>query len=437
MADTQPGLLSQAIGFVSDVVNRRHALSKLVPFALFGIDAVLCVLIIWKVPYTEIDWKAYMEQISQYVAGERDYTLIKGGTGPLVYPASHVYTYAALYYLTDRGTDILRAQQIFALLYLLALGVVMLCYWRAKVPLYVFPLLIASKRLHSIFVLRCFNDCFAALFLWITILCFQRRFWTVGVLAYSWGLGTKMSLLLVLPAVGVILFLGRGVTGSITLATIMLQHQIATANPFLLQNPMGYLSRAFELSRQFLFKWTVNWRFVGEETFLSRPFALGLLALHAAVLSAFLVKKWLKASPRPISAIIMPILKFTTPFTPAEEVAASSSVTTTYVMTTILSANVIGLLFARSLHYQFYAYVAWSTPYLLWRSGVHPIIQYGLWAFQEWAWNVFPSTPMSSAVVVGVLAVTVGLSWIAADKEPAPQPTAPATQRAPEAKKKA
>lgn len=36
---------------------------------------------------TEIDWKAYMQQIVQYRSGERDYTLIKGDTGPLVYPA--------------------------------------------------------------------------------------------------------------------------------------------------------------------------------------------------------------------------------------------------------------------------------------------------------------------------------------------------------------
>jgi len=36
---------------------------------------------------TEIDWKAYMQQIAQYRSGERDYTLMKGDTGPLVYPA--------------------------------------------------------------------------------------------------------------------------------------------------------------------------------------------------------------------------------------------------------------------------------------------------------------------------------------------------------------
>lgn len=284
-----------------------------------------------------------------------------------------------------------------------------------KVPLYVFPLLVLSKRLHSVFVLRCFNDCFAAFFLWLAIFLFQRRDWTAGSIAYAWGLGIKMSLLLVLPAVGIVLLLGRGFSGSLRCARIMLYIHIAIATPFLQENAKGYLSKAFELTRQFFFKWTVNWRFVGEEVFLSRPFSLALLTMHALVLTGFIVNKWLKPAGKPLSAMIMAVLQLKSPFSPQEEPQVASRVTPEYVMTTILSANVIGLLFARSLHYQFYSYLAWSTPYLLWRSGVHPLIQYGLWALQEWAWNVFPSTPISSGVVVGVLAVTVGLIAIQQD----------------------
>ena len=82
---------------------------------------------------TEIDWKAYMEQVAQYVSGERDYTAIKGGTGPLVYPAAHVYTYTGMYYLTDEGKDIFLAQKLFAVLYMATLAIVMACYWKAKV----------------------------------------------------------------------------------------------------------------------------------------------------------------------------------------------------------------------------------------------------------------------------------------------------------------
>lgn len=73
-----------------------------------------------------------MEQIEQYVAGERDYINIKGGTGPLVYPAGHVYIYLALYHITNKGTNILLAQGIFGLLYLSTLALVMSCYKRAK-----------------------------------------------------------------------------------------------------------------------------------------------------------------------------------------------------------------------------------------------------------------------------------------------------------------
>jgi hypothetical protein len=82
---------------------------------------------------TEIDWKAYMEQVEQYVNGEHDYTKIKGGTGPLVYPAAHVYIYWILYQVSDKGKDILLAQRIFGVLYLATVGTVMACYRRAKV----------------------------------------------------------------------------------------------------------------------------------------------------------------------------------------------------------------------------------------------------------------------------------------------------------------
>ena len=82
---------------------------------------------------TEIDWVAYMEQVAQYLGGERNYEAIKGGTGSLVYPAAHVYTYSVLYKLTDGGKNILLAQGLFAGVYMVALGVVMACYRKAGV----------------------------------------------------------------------------------------------------------------------------------------------------------------------------------------------------------------------------------------------------------------------------------------------------------------
>jgi alpha-1,3-mannosyltransferase len=182
-----------------------------------------------------------MQQVTQYLAGERDYTQIYGGTGPLVYPAAHVYIYELLYRVTDQGTDIPFAQIIFGVLYLMTLAVVMACYrnakvcflplpaleglsrswWRRQIPPYVFPMLILSKRMHSIFTLRLFNDCFAVFFFFVAIYCYQKRWWVVGSIVYSIGLGVKMSLLLALPSVGVVLLQAIGASKAIGHASLI------------------------------------------------------------------------------------------------------------------------------------------------------------------------------------------------------------------------
>ncbi|KAH0366291.1 ALG3-domain-containing protein, partial [Aureobasidium melanogenum] len=377
-------------------------------------DAGLTALIVWKVPYTEIDWTAYVEQVTQYLAGERDYTKIQGGTGPLVYPAAHVYIYQVLYRFTDQGTNIPFAQIIFGVLYLMTLAVVMACYRNAKIPPYVFPMLILSKRMHSIFTLRLFNDCFAVFFFFLAIYCYQKRLWIAGSVIYSIGLGVKMSLLLALPSVGIVLLQAIGASDAIGHASLIVLIQVLLSLPFTLHNPLGYLSRAFEFTRQFFFKWTVNWRFVGEETFLSKQFALTLLAVHVSLLVLFATTRWLKPSKQSLPKVISSVFN---PPSKAQQAQISARVTPRFILTTILSANAIGMLCARSLHYQFYSWIVWATPALLWRAGYHPILQYALWGAQEYAWNVFPSTNFSSMVVVQVLAATVVGVWYGTRKE--------------------
>lgn len=59
-----------------------------------------------------------------------------------------------------------------------------------------------------------------------------------------------------------------------------------------MQDPRSYGSFAFNLSREFLYKWTVNWRFIDEKTFLSPQFANGLLASHATLVLAWMAFRW-------------------------------------------------------------------------------------------------------------------------------------------------
>jgi alpha-1,3-mannosyltransferase len=209
-------------------------------------DAALSLLIVEKVPCkpplspkpqprnhlttkptdTEIDWQAYMHHITQYISGERNYLKFTSPTGPLVYPGLHIYIYRGLYDLTSSGTDIRTAQYIFVALYLVALSLVISTYRRAGAPPWVLPMLVLSKRLHSVFMLRLFNDGFAVAFLFASVLCYQRKSWTVGGLMFSAGIAVKMSVLLALPAVGVILLLSIGRDRALKQAVIALQLQV-------------------------------------------------------------------------------------------------------------------------------------------------------------------------------------------------------------------
>lgn len=188
---------------------------------------------------------------------------------------------------------------------------------------------------------------------------------------------------------------------------LMAQVQFTLAVPFL-KNSGGYLTRSFELSRVFMYKWTVNWRFISEEIFLSREFAVALIILHLTLLATFIWTRWSRPSGLSVPALISTAVN---PLPVEAQQQVYLNTTPSFIMTAISTSIAIGMLCARSLHYQFYAYIAWTTPFLLWKAGVHPILTYAIWAAQEWAWNVYPSTGTSSGMVVGCLAVQVLALW--------------------------
>ena len=184
--------------------------------------------------------------------------------------------------------------------------------------------------------------------------------------------------------------------------------QYVLAFPFLRASPIAYLSRAFEFSRQFLFKWTVNWRFLGEKNFQSRKFAIILVLCNISQVLFFVERRWTRPSGLSMIGIANTLFN---PLPPRVQQQMSLRITPTFVLTSILTSMMIGLLCARTLHYQFYAYIAWSSPFLLWRSGLHPVFIYLIWGVQEWSWNVYPSTKISSMLVVGCLLLQVSGVW--------------------------
>lgn len=370
---------------------------------------------------TEIDYSTYMSQISLYAAGERSYPKIRGFTGPLVYPAAHVYIYYYLSRVTvldwsvitpdtvpPESIDIPFAQTIFYGLYLICVAAVIQAYRTAKCPPWVLPMLVLSKRLHSVFILRLFNDAIAAMAMWISLWLLANKRWATGVAVWSFGVAIKMTLLTAAPGIGVVLVLATGWLGAIGLGVVFVAVQVLIALPFLRADTWGYITKAFELTRVFKYKWTVNWRCVDEEVFLSWRFMTTLMILHAVLLVTFATTRWIKPSGLNLWELISTLWK---PLPADKQAKIAAKVTPRFILTTILSSWMIGFLCARSLHYQFFAYIGWCTPFLLWQSGLNPVLVGIVWAAQEWAWNVYPSTPTSSLTVLGTMAIQLAAIW--------------------------
>lgn len=368
-------------------------------------EAVFNVLIIRHVPYTEIDWVAYMEEVEgPLVHGEWDYAKLGGCTGHLPYPAGFVYVFAGLRLLTDGGKNILRAQYIFAGLHVALLACVFAIYRRMpRMPPYVLILLCLSHRVHSIFALRLFNDGVAMLLLYAAVLVFLSDYWLAGCVLFSAAVSIKMNVLLFAPGLLVLLLKRHGVRRTSLHLAVCAALQLALAVPFVQANAWSYISRSFNLGRAFEFKWTVNLKFLGEELFGNKALAAGLLAAHVAVLLVFARVRWLF-----FEGGFMRICSMTGRIEPMHVVAV------------LFSSNFIGIAFARTLHYQFLVWYFHTLPFLLWATDMPVSVALAIQAAIEYAFNVFPATSLSSAVLALAHGVVLVLVLVAPIEPPRP-----------------
>lgn len=307
-----------------------------------GAHAAIAALAVLFVAYTNIDWNAYMEQVHQvFDKGERDYTLVRGDTGPLVYPAGFLGLYGLLSLLPT-----LRAVQwVFWGLLLCHSAVALLLARRllqeggrkgGELGLWQALLLVGSRRVASVFVLRLFNDGPAAVLVLLSLLVGADSSGSLlATLLVSLAVSIKMSALLVLPGLAAVLLRTKGWTGSLVHAALFLGVQVAIGAPFLLSHPTSYLSRAFELSRVFEHRWSVNWAFLDPAIFVSPPFAVSLLVLHVSLLLLFASRRW---------GGVMNLLA-------GKRISTSPALALRIQLESIF----IGVVCARTLHYQFYA----------------------------------------------------------------------------------
>ncbi|KAG7177596.1 lethal(2)neighbour of Tid protein-like [Homarus americanus] len=349
-------------------------------------EIVVNIMIIHNVKYTEIDWIAYMQEVEGVVNGTTDYTKLRGDTGPLVYPAGFVYMFLGLYHLTSRGTNIRLAQYIFAAFYIITLMLVFRIFHKSrKLPPYILIFLCCtSYRVHSIFVLRLFNDPVAMMFFYAAMNFFIDNHWSLGSLFYSLAVSIKMNILLFAPALLLAYFHCLGIKDTIKQLIICAGTQLVLGAPFLIKNPIGYLKMSFDIGRVFLFEWTVNWRFLSEETFVNPWFHLLLLAVHVALLVVFAFTHW---------------NRYLASYATLQNIGIDSEMGCQLFILPLFVSNLIGIAASRSLHYQFYIWYFHTLPYMLWTTRFSVTFRLLILGVTELCWNTYPSTWWSSALL--------------------------------------
>lgn len=436
------------------------------PFVAFLIilaELILNLFIVEKVPYTEIDWKAYMQECEGFLNGTLDYSKLRGDTGPLVYPAGFVYIYSLFYFLTDQGRNIRLAQYIFIGVYLLLLSSVLRIYIKTKkVPPYVLAFtILTSYRIHSIHVLRMFNDPVAVLFLYVSLNFFLDSKWYLGSIFYSLAVSIKMNILLYAPALFFFYLINLGLKETIKQLFVCGIIQLLLGLPFIIVAPVAYLKGSFDLGRVFNHTWTVNYRFLDVKFFENRIFHLTLLSIHVMLLiicvpmcikyfQSYCRLKYVQMQVQPqidaknkenkrksklkkeIKMKLNPNLEKEEPLSKEQEQFLNSfenmlqkssqksgnklpkkiindesdkpysinfDILSQLFILPMFLVNFIGIVCARSLHYQFYSWYFHTLPYLLWSTNYTIIIRFLILALIELCWNTYPSTNVTSAML--------------------------------------
>lgn len=254
---------------------------------------------------------------------------------------------------------------------------------------------ITSYRIHSIYVLRLFNDPVALILLYASLNAFLDYKWNLGSVLYSLAVSVKMNVLLFSPALLLSYLVCLGFKETVIQLILCAATQLIVGLPFLLTHPVNYIIGAFNLGRVFLYEWTVNWRFLPEEIFVNKFFHISLLILHILILAFFfkpsLVYLRSYAKLKSIEYDIQDQFKADTTF--------NMNTSSQLFLLPLFLANFIGIACSRSLHYQFYVWYFHSLPFLLWSTNYSSQWRLAILGLIELCWNTFPSTSLSSAAL--------------------------------------
>ncbi|EGC34695.1 hypothetical protein DICPUDRAFT_153070 [Dictyostelium purpureum] len=219
-----------------------------------------------------------------------DYSHYMHYHGPNTYPAGFTYLYTFLYYISNRGNCLQIFQAIWAILEFINFILIKRICSKLKIPIFLSILPIISNRLHLYNVRIVINDFPSTFLIHIAILLFISKRFKLFSIIYSLTVSLKLHTIFYSPAILFIFFNSLTLNETIYYLSIMAIIQILLGLPFLLVNPVAYISNAYDLSRTLLWEKTRNFKFVGRILYDMKLFNLLLILALVLTIIVFIMK---------------------------------------------------------------------------------------------------------------------------------------------------
>jgi len=169
-----------------------------------------------------------------------------------------------------------------------------------------------------------------------------------------------MNIFLFAPGLLYLLLEATGFKGAVKHIALCAAVQLALGAPFLATNPYAYLQKAFGGFGDLQQKWSVNWKFLPPTVFHSRYFVAALILAHLAALALLASRRW---APGGLSSA----------FARWRSDAPRGQLGGARVLYVLFTSNLVGVVFSRSLHFQFLAWYWHALPLILWGSDSLPL----------------------------------------------------------------
>ena len=278
--------INNKYGKLFEIINKYG--KYIVILGIIGIFLFSMIEIIYQNAFVN-DWPAHLHHVEQYyIENTTNYNELMHYHGPCTYPAGFMYLYTPLYLLSNSSLQLF--QVIWALLESLQYIVIYKIIRKVDLPIYLSILPILSNRLHLYNVRVVINDFPVVFLMFLTVYMILNKRYTLASLLYSFVLSNKLNFIFYSPAILVVYLGNLGIKSTILQLIIMGISHLLIALPFLIKEPIAYLSNAYDIGRTLLWEKTRAFKFVGRLVYDNKLFHIGLLAIIALLLFIYVIR---------------------------------------------------------------------------------------------------------------------------------------------------